>query len=253
VSDAPSRQSDFSIRVVAWNPSVLYTWVNDKLFKSVNGGDSWAAITLKPSDLGIHVVVIDPRNPDVVYIGGGDGVFKSINGGGSWSPSRPRPHDISVRALVIDPLDNQIIYAAGEAGSMYVSTTGGETWSQMNEGLLGLNNLTLAVDPSGSGMVYLGTWGDGIYKRRFIIPQVTNVVFDPWDTPEKLTIFGRRFGASPRVLINGADRTTFIVSVSDASLKLKGKASGMNLRAGENTIQIIGTDGAVSNIFILRL
>lgn len=256
-SIGPDTGIIFTIAVDQSHPKTIYVGtLGAGIFKTTNSGASWAAINaglMITTYLEARARAIDKTNPNIIYAGTESGVCKSVNGGTSWASTSARPQLYNVSSIAIDPLDRQVIYAANDAGGVFVSTNGGKQWSRMSEGLLGIIHTTLAIDPSGSGMVYVGTLGDGIYKRRFIIPEIAAVDFDPFDTPEKLTVSGRRFGTAPRVLINGADRTSFIVSASDTSLKLKGKASGMNLRAGDNTIQVIGTDGVVSNIFTQRL
>jgi murein DD-endopeptidase MepM/ murein hydrolase activator NlpD len=70
---------------------------------------------------------------------------------------------------------------------------------------------------------------------------------------KKLTISGQGFSSSPRVFINNADKTDRINSSSDSVVKLKGKASALGLRSGENTIQVFHASGAGSNLYRLRL
>jgi subtilisin family serine protease len=81
-------------------------------------------------------------------------------------------------------------------------------------------------------------------------PFISSVVYDG---KKKLTISGSRFGIGPRVVINNVDRTTRISKASDTSILAKGKASKLGLRSGDNTIQIIGSDGQISNSVVLRL
>ena len=62
-----------------------------------------------------------------------------------------------------------------------------------------------------------------------------------------------RFGSNPHVTINGADRTGFIMSISDTAILLKAKQKKLGLVAGDNTIQVIDAAGTASNMFILKL
>jgi len=70
-------------------------------------------------------------------------------------------------------------------------------------------------------------------------------------TKKLLKIDGSNFGQAPRVLINGVDRSNFIKSASTTSITLKGKLKKLGIKAGENTIQIIGDGGVESNLFTL--
>lgn len=69
---------------------------------------------------------------------------------------------------------------------------------------------------------------------------------------KKLTIQGSGFGNSPRVIINGTDRTGFITSVSESTIKLKGKQKKLGFVTGNNTVQVRDANGA-SNVFLLVL
>src|SRR6185503_4909361 len=67
------------------------------LWKTTNGGTSWAPVTDgKISSSSVGAVAVCPANPDVVYIGmgetasrgniiSGDGVYKTIDGGAHWA------------------------------------------------------------------------------------------------------------------------------------------------------------------------
>lgn len=70
---------------------------------------------------------------------------------------------------------------------------------------------------------------------------------------KKLTIAGEHFGSAARLLINNEERTDFITSISDSTIRVKGKSKKLGLTAGDNTIQVFNTSGTVSNVFILRL
>lgn len=64
-------------------------------------------------------------------------------------------------------MDSNLIFVGTIDSGVYVSTNGGETWSQVNDGLPATGNITVAVDTSGGGIAYAGTGGASIYKRQF--------------------------------------------------------------------------------------
>jgi hypothetical protein len=82
-----------------------------------------------------------------------------------------------------------------------------------------------------------------------VVPSIGSASFDG---KKKLSISGQGFGPSPRVLINNIDQTGYVKSSSDTQIKLKGKASALGLRSGDNTIRVIHASGAGSNVYILR-
>jgi len=69
---------------------------------------------------------------------------------------------------------------------------------------------------------------------------------------KKLTIHGNGFGNSSRVFINGAERTDFVTSVFETTIKLKGKQKKLGFVTGNNTVQVKDATGA-SNVFLLVL
>lgn len=81
-------------------------------------------------------------------------------------------------------------------------------------------------------------------------PSISSAVFA---APKKLTIEGSLFGNSPRVIINGTDRSSRAASASDTLIILKGKMKKLGLKTGDNTVQVIDATGATSNLFVLRL
>lgn len=78
---------------------------------------------------------------------------------------------------------------------------------------------------------------------------IDSVVFTP---PKKMVVFGTRFGASPRLMINDADKSDFIKNSTDSQITIKGKAKNLGLKAGSNTIQVIDATGKPSNVFTLE-
>jgi hypothetical protein len=100
-------------------------------------------------------------------------------------------------------------------------------------------------------LIQVATYGGGAFElagnERPSISSAT------WDGKKKLTLEGIAFGADARVLINGSDKTKFIVSASDTSLRLKKNASKLGLNSGDNTLQVINSNDVTSNTFTLKL
>jgi len=100
------------------------------VFKSTNGGGSWAAVnTGLPAGPGVPQVAIDPITPTTLYAGTNGIVFKSTNSGGMWGASgRGVPAEVFVLRLAIDPRTPTTIYAATWGGGVFKSTDGAATW-----------------------------------------------------------------------------------------------------------------------------
>jgi photosystem II stability/assembly factor-like uncharacterized protein len=156
------------------NPRTLYASTDRGLFRTSDGGASWAAVSSpKGLDAWGRSLAIDPQTSGTLYAAlSGDRVYKSTDAGASWSASSGEMKDyvtwsVLPGSLVIDPLNSATLYAAMHHG-VYKSTDGGESWSAATAGLpSGLENVRmLAVDPKNSATVYAACEGDfgGVYK-----------------------------------------------------------------------------------------
>lgn len=128
----------------------------DGIYKSVDGGESWAHVGLRDSH---HIgrVVIHPTNPDVVYaaalghLWGANaerGLYRTKNGGKSWEQVLKIDADTGVVDVAMDA-DGRTLFAAayarrrrawgfvggGETSALYRSLDGGESWQRLANGL----------------------------------------------------------------------------------------------------------------------
>jgi hypothetical protein len=86
-----------SIAVDPTNSNTIYLGGADGgLWKSINGGTTWTAMTDSQPSLAIGSIAIDPQSPQTIYVGTGElnfagdnyygaGILKSIDGGMTWS------------------------------------------------------------------------------------------------------------------------------------------------------------------------
>jgi photosystem II stability/assembly factor-like uncharacterized protein len=144
------------------NDSVIYVGGYDsdgskermRVFKSVNGGDSWIEISgsIEGYPGGIAV---DPNNPSKVYVATSWGVFRSADGGQTWARNSGI---VYANAVAVDPGNSNCLFA-GYAAACYKSTDGGVNWTKSSLGLYGnCNNFLVA-----SSLVYYAST-TGIYK-----------------------------------------------------------------------------------------
>jgi photosystem II stability/assembly factor-like uncharacterized protein len=91
----------------------------------------------------------------------GQGVMVSTDNCGSWEPSNKGLDNLFVNTLAVDPNNSEIVYA-GTDGGAYVSFDSGQSWGQVNDGLLGATVVySIAVDKDSN--VYAAT-PYGIFK-----------------------------------------------------------------------------------------
>ncbi len=147
------------------------------IYKTTNGGTTWTntttSITTQDS---FSDVAIDPSNPSIVYAAVGpwygssnSGIYESTNGGTSWSLLTNFPNGTSIGriSLAVAPSNPSVIYAAaedaatGKLAELEVSTDGGNSWTNLSNtpnfpNTQGDYDLTLAVSPTNSSVVYAG-------------------------------------------------------------------------------------------------
>ena len=140
------------------------------LARSLDGGRTWTKLRkgLPGDENEVYVLslAIDPTDANVIYagtggfVGQGHGVYKSTDGGDSWSASNRGMIDYRISAVAIDPADSKIVYAGSDAGELFKSEDGGQTWTNLTEQLpLDPNSHStiqyILFDPSQSGKLYL--------------------------------------------------------------------------------------------------
>ncbi len=125
------------------------------VFKTTDGGETWANV-LHPSDhTGCWELHMDPRDPNVLYtvahqrqrflttiVTGGDesGIYKTVDGGATWKRLEGGlPQKMVGRiGMDISPVDPDVLYAVVDANEKkekgtYRSTDAGASWSRVSD------------------------------------------------------------------------------------------------------------------------
>ncbi len=152
--------------------------VGDGVYKTTDGGDTWARMGLDETE---HIarIVVDPSKHDTVYVcatghlwdaNAERGVFKTTDGGKSWTKSLFVDEDTGCSDLAIDPQEPGVLYAGmwqfrrypdffdsgGKGSGLYKTTDGGETWNELTNGLPEgeKGRIAVAVAPSRPSRLY---------------------------------------------------------------------------------------------------
>jgi photosystem II stability/assembly factor-like uncharacterized protein len=161
-ADGGLFQQPMSIAIDPAASSTVYAGTNNRLYRSLDAGLTWAQHG--PGDwpsLGVRSVAIHASN---VYMGASGGVFRSMDSGANWAMANTGLTNSTVRALVIDPVSPSTVYAGIQAGGIFKSNDAGMHWSAVNTGLTVTDIRALTMDPSTPTTLYAGTWSGGIYK-----------------------------------------------------------------------------------------
>ena len=146
------------------NPNVIYTVMDaTRLLVTTDSGSNWTRRTAPPPSP-INAVSVDPCNAKVAYLACGLGVYKTTDYGVTWAIKASGPN--LWQDIIVDPGNPSQIFAASAGGvysGVYLSTNGGETWSNISAGIppgLGVTSLSLN---STTRKLAASTWGRGAY------------------------------------------------------------------------------------------
>ena len=111
------------------------------LYKSTDGGNRWAATSLKDVDIYVIAIAVDQRQLKTLYVGTSKGVYSSSDGGASWAPRNNGLKTTTALALAVDPsaagtargtataaAADSTLYLGTRQGEVYKTTNGGAEW-----------------------------------------------------------------------------------------------------------------------------
>jgi photosystem II stability/assembly factor-like uncharacterized protein len=195
------------------DPSTLYLGTaQGGVWKSTDGGASWAPKTDDQPSLAVGAIAIDPKNKSTIWVGTGEGhtgvisyfgrgLLRSDDGGETWSrPAGDRFTGVSIVRLIIAPVSGVMYlgttYAAAGRGlchsidyqapdqGLFRSADGGKTWQALIEGPI----TDVEADFSGPlPVLFAARYTDGIHR-----------LVDGGGPPEKLDFPDK--GGSPGTL-----------------------------------------------------
>jgi photosystem II stability/assembly factor-like uncharacterized protein len=141
------------------------------VYKSTDAGKTWTHIGLKGAGQ-ISRIEVHPGNADVAFVAvQGNiwapseerGIYRTVDGGKSWQAVLQVGPETGASDLSMDPTNPRILYAAmwehgrkpwfiksgGEAGGIFKTTDGGDSWEKLAGGLPGVVG-KIGVDVSAS-------------------------------------------------------------------------------------------------------
>ncbi|HEY6242757.1 MAG TPA: hypothetical protein VIX17_02355, partial [Pyrinomonadaceae bacterium] len=191
IFDSERVASIGAIAVAPSNPNVIYVGTGEAdmrdsisfgngVYKSTDAGKTWKHLGLENSRQ-IGRIIVDPKNPDLAYIAvlghvygphPDRGVYRTKDGGATWQKVLYKNEDLGAIDLAFDPVNSQIIYASmwnvrrppwfiyapanGPGAGIFKSSDGGNTWTQLTNGLPseGVGRIGLAVSPTNRNRIY---------------------------------------------------------------------------------------------------
>jgi len=140
------------------NPSVIYLALSGGgLWKTTDGGATWAPKTDALGSLSCGSLAMDPNNSNTLYLGLGDpfdgtgiGLVKSTDGGNTWSAPVFLGAATEIAKVMVASTNGSIVLAATNFG-LFRSIDAGATWS----------NVALATGQAGAPYAWDIAWGGG--------------------------------------------------------------------------------------------
>ena len=159
------------------------------IFKSSDGGSTWAAANSGLFATAFYTLAIDPQNPRVLY--GGvyfAGLLRSTDGAASWSTT---PITFDHATVAFDPRSQGTVYAS-TGGGVAKSIDGGQNWVQLPIGPVGPAG-PIAIDKQNPDTIYAGllkssdagaSWvqlagpaGELLFGTLAIDPQIAGTIY----------------------------------------------------------------------------
>jgi photosystem II stability/assembly factor-like uncharacterized protein len=196
------------INAIAISPTnanlILIGSATGGIFRSVDGGNTFAPVTDTLADLAVGSIAFAKSNPRIVYAGMGDtrtsylgsGVLKSTDAGQTWSrvsdQSLPTPGNVA--KIEVDPTNPNKVYLAQYArlsdnrlfsSGFYFSTDGGVSWTKVLSGL----PRDLAIDLVNANTIYVAmsrvdapaNTPAGIYRSTDAGQSFSRIFTSPYD------------------------------------------------------------------------
>ncbi len=174
------------LAISAVDDNTMYLGNTKGVLKTTDGGGTWKQVRFSFNVYNVSSIAVDPTGADIVYAGvfsfgaTPGGVYKSTDGGKTWSPKNNDTDttDQSVGILSINPKNPDQIFRAfsgpySPKHLMFVSTDGGNTWLNCDQGLSQSGGVTsIAIDTT-KNRVYVGT-PSGVYINDSVLINVYN-------------------------------------------------------------------------------
>jgi photosystem II stability/assembly factor-like uncharacterized protein len=161
------------IRFAPSDPSVVYAAVAGTIFRSTDGGVTWAqrdtGIEVPLLGSGVVSLVVDPGNASNVLALDNHRLFNSHDGGATWQAGDSVGDD---SVLATNPSEPGTFYVADEgSGLVHRSTDAGDTWTVLgvapNAGLFFPTLYGFAIDPNVANTFYEVLYDTNVHALRF--------------------------------------------------------------------------------------
>ncbi|UZO81159.1 T9SS type A sorting domain-containing protein [Aquimarina sp. ERC-38] len=152
-------------------PNTIYTGY-DQVYKSIDGGATWTAISQVLLERGLNHLKIAPSDNSVMYTAFGKNLYVETNGDKIWELANSFSSNIN--AIAIHPKNpNKIAVATSNGEKIYISEDTGDTWKSLKKNLPNFTPYSLIWQDNSEDGLYVGM-SYGIYY--------TDNTLDEWES-----------------------------------------------------------------------
>jgi photosystem II stability/assembly factor-like uncharacterized protein len=170
-----------AIEAVESDPEIIYVGgATSGVWKSVNGGLTWAPIFDDQPVHSVGAIAVFHGNPDVVWVGTGEGnprnsasvgngVYRSLDAGRTWQHLGLDKTE-RIRRIVLHPSDPNVAWVAAEGREwgenpergIFKTTDGGRSWKRVLYADERSGGSELVIDPDNPNKLFATLWD---YRR----------------------------------------------------------------------------------------
>jgi photosystem II stability/assembly factor-like uncharacterized protein len=228
------------------------------IFRTTNGGTNWTDVTSTLPNRYPLDIAVDPRDSRIVYIafGGFDTtrLAKSTDAGMTWQDISGTLPNVPTTAVAIDPFNTDFVYAGCDLG-VFVSTNGGNSWSEFNTGLFEAVVVgDLVVSPS-SRTLLLASHSNGVFRRKLLSTSPTDVRTVSPTTPADFSLdqnYPNPFNPTTYISYYLAFRSRVRITVADVAGRTVATLAEGNQDSGRHMVAFDGS-AITSGVYFYRL
>ncbi len=177
--------SVYEIEISRNNPDVIYAVFKPDgqqcvIYKTLNGGETWATITNPPANRNRLEISLNPSNDYELWVALGSGsngemVFKTLNGGLTWqNMTTPILDGEDTQDIYYQGGTNDVVYVATHNTLFYYDATASE-WIDYGNGLPMIAKILKVRPFYRDAELRIGSYGRGVWGREMADPDFTPI------------------------------------------------------------------------------
>lgn len=142
------------------NPNILYAGY-DILYKTIDQGNTWTAISPILSNFKLRSVAVAPSNSNTIYAAASDSLFYTHDGGNNWTKIKLTTVFSQISGITVDPFNAQKVFVSCSGYSVgnkvFMSNDGGVNWSNYSLTLPNVAINCITYHKGSNDGLYIGT------------------------------------------------------------------------------------------------